>query len=95
MEIVLNQIVANTGSNNEGIKLFNVLEEAYRTDNPIILKIDNNSSLSSSFLNSSIGEFLDKYGFEDFKRLIKFRGGKSHFQRIANYIEKYNELNVC
>lgn len=90
--ITLNHIVDNCSSNVEGVKFFNALDSAIKVDNEVIIVVDNDSALSSSFLNSSIGMFVEKYGIEFFKKNIKFQGSKNQFGRISNYLNKFSTV---
>jgi hypothetical protein len=88
----LKNIVDNTSSNFEGEKFFSFLKNAFLQKESITIKISNSESLSSSFLNSSIGEFLDEYGFDNFKSIINIASTKSQLIRIKSYIENYQKL---
>lgn len=90
--LILKNIVKNSSSNEQGMILFDSLQSAYLSKNPLILYVDSDLSLSSSFLNSSIGLFLDKYGLNSFKQTVKFKGSKNQFSRMADYISKYSSL---
>lgn len=93
MEIlILKKIVRDTSSNEQGLELFNILKHAYLSEKPLVLYVDSDLSLSSSFLNSSIGLFLDNYGIDNFKKTVKFKGSKNQFLRLVNYIEKYKSV---
>ncbi|MFD0989109.1 STAS-like domain-containing protein [Mariniflexile jejuense] len=48
--------------------------------------------MSSSFLNTSISQFLDKYGLNSFKQTVKFKGSKNQFSRLSYYINKHSSL---
>lgn len=95
MLLVLNDIVSDSSSNSEGLKLFKALENAIEFNNEVILVVNNSSSLSSSFLNSSIGNFLETYGVDYFKQNVKISGSKTQFERISNYLKKFNSLYAC
>lgn len=90
--LILREIVRNSSSSEEGIVLFKYLNEAYLGGYTILLQIDSDLSLSSSFLNASIGEFLDAYGFFNFKNVLKFKGSKTQFLRLNKYIQEYKDL---
>ncbi|MFD2917062.1 DUF4325 domain-containing protein [Psychroserpens luteus] len=90
--LILKDIVKNSSSNEEGIVLFNILQEACINHNKILLEIGSDISMSSSFLNTSIGEFLDQYGFLKFKETVQIKGSKLQFDRLNSYIVKYREL---
>lgn len=91
--LVLSNFVNNTSSNEEGDKLFIALNELLHDNEGIIIVVDHNSALASSFLNSSIGQFLDRYGFELFQQRIKFQGNKNQFSKLKNYISEYRKLH--
>ena len=95
MELILKELVNNYNSNEEGMKLFGELKKAVETDCLLILAVDSEAAMSSSFLNSSIGLFLETFGLETFRRLIKFKGSKNQFERLATYIQKYTSCHVC
>lgn len=90
--IILKSIVKNSSSNEQGALLFDVLQKFYLNNDSIILEVDSDLSMSSSFLNSSFGMFLDSYGLENFKKTIKFKGTKTQFARVSDYINDYSEL---
>lgn len=90
--LILNDLVNNSSSVEEGIVLFNKLKKAYLDKTIVLLEVDSNLSLSSSFLNASVGAFLDDYGLDNFKRTVKFKGSKTQFHRLSRYIESYKEL---
>lgn len=93
--IVLKNIVRNSSSNEEGLILFNILQDAYLNKEQILLDVDANLIMSSSFLNTSIGSFLDNYGLSEFKETFKFKGSKNQFQRLNSYITSYKELYLA
>lgn len=90
--LILKNIVKNSSSNEQGMILFDSLQDAYLSKDSLILYVDSNLSMSSSFLNSSIGLFLDKYGLNSFKQTVKFKGSKNQFLRLSDYINKYSSL---
>jgi len=85
-------LVTDTSSNAAGHILFNMLEKYVEFNQEVTLEIDSDLTLSSSFLNTSIGEYLDKYGIEAFKKNIKFKGNRNQFNRILIYISNYEKL---
>ncbi|SDS41913.1 STAS-like domain-containing protein [Winogradskyella sediminis] len=93
--LILKDLVKNSSSNEEGMVLFNVFQEAYLNNTQILLEIGSDISMSSSFLNTSIGEFLDKYGFLKFKETVKIKGSENQFNRLNNYINKYKDLYIA
>jgi len=90
--IFLKKIVTNTSSNSEGDKLYFALIQAKRQGHSAVLVADNDHSFASSFLNSSVGRFIDEFGLKDFKCHFKFKGTKSQFDRINNYLTTCEEI---
>ncbi len=90
--LVLKNLVENSSSNEQGMVLFDYLKNKYLENKPLILQVDSGLSLSSSFLNSSIGLFLEEYGLDNFKKIVKFKGSENQFIRISNYIKKYSNI---
>lgn len=90
--LILKNIVKNSSSNEEGMILFDSLQNAYLSKNSLILYVDSDLSMSSSFLNTSIGQFLDRYGLNSFKQTVKFKGSKNQFSRLSDYINKYSSI---
>lgn len=90
--LILKNIVKNSSSNEQGMILFDSLQKAYLSKDSVILYVDSDLSMSSSFLNSSIGLFLDKYGLNSFKETVRFKGSKNQFSRLSDYITKYSSL---
>jgi hypothetical protein len=90
----IKSLVTDTSSNAAGSVLFNVLEKHAESNQEVTLEIDSDLTLSSSFLNTSIGEYLDKYGVETFKKCVKFKGNRNQFNRISTYIANYEKLHA-
>lgn len=92
--IILNQIVQNASSNSEGERLFKELECVFKQGGKIELVVDNEATLSSSFLNSSIGLFLETYGLTVFKENFVFKGSENQYKRLAGYIQKFSKTHL-
>lgn len=90
IKILLSSIVSDTETNSEGVKLFCVIAKAIRSEESILLEIDSNMTLSSSFLNSSFGEIIDNYDIDVLKTHVKIQTTKTQFERINTYLNKYN-----
>ncbi|MFD0993777.1 hypothetical protein [Tenacibaculum geojense] len=93
--LVLKNIVRNSSSNKEGLVLFDALQKAYLNEEQLLLYVDSDLSMSSSFLNTSIGSFLDKYGYINFKETVRFKGSKNQFLRLKSYINSYKDLYLA
>lgn len=95
MLITLKDIVSDSSSNLAGKILFSELEKGIEFKEDLIVIVENDALLSSSFLNSSIGEFLDKYGVDTFKNKVKIKGTRTQFNRIVDYLNKYSQLSIA
>lgn len=93
--LILKDIVQNSSSNNQGAVLFDYLNNAFVNGESLILEVSSDLSMSSSFLNTSIGCFLDKYGIMSFKKTVKFKGSKNQFSRLSHYIKSYSEIYLA
>ncbi|MBW8242507.1 STAS-like domain-containing protein [Muricauda oceani] len=93
--LILKDLVKNSSSVDEGFVLFDHLKNAYLNGEVILLEVDSDLALSSSFLNSSIGAFLDDFGFTNFQKTVKFKGSKNQFERLKSYVEKYRGLYLA
>ena len=93
--LILKTIIEDTSSNSEGLVLFSRLKNAYLSDSPIVLVVDSELHMSSSFLNTSIGYFLEEYGMSNFKKTVRFQGSKIQFDRLSKYINSCLELNCA
>lgn len=90
--LVLKDIVKNSSSNEQGMILFNLLKTAYLNKESVLLHVDSDLTMSSSFLNSSFGIFMDEFGLDNFKKTVKFKGSKNQHTRLVDYITKYSSL---
>ena len=67
MTVYIKDIVSNTVQHSEGIKLFDVLDLHFSKDERICLSLKDSTPMSSSFLNTSIGQIIKKYGIDFFR----------------------------
>ena len=82
----------NTQGISNANSLYLLLEKSFLDNEKLLLLIDNDTPVTSSFLNPSIGLFLDNYGLDGFKNTVRFRSTKTQFERFSNYVKKYNEI---
>jgi hypothetical protein len=62
--IIVKEVITGTSTNAEAMPLFILMDEALTQNKAVVLSLKNCKSMSSSFLNSSIGCIVDKYGFD-------------------------------
>ncbi len=93
-KIIIKDITSGTLSNIDGLTLKLAIDSALNSSDIVMLSFESISSISSSFLNSSIGEIIEKYGFEVLKNRIKITNYTSNLALfIKNYIAnlRYSE----
>lgn len=90
--LVIKELVNNSSSREEGMVFYSFLNDAYINNETVLIEVDSQLSMSSSFLNASIGQFLDNYGIDVFKQMAKFKGSKNQFMRLSDYLDKYSNL---
>ncbi len=92
--ITLMDCVSGTSTNVEGYTLFTLLSKEIEKNNIVKLSLKDSTPMSSSFMNSSFGELVDKYGLDKFRdhvRLINYT--PSHAERIQKYIQMLRSHN--
>jgi hypothetical protein len=90
--IKLTDIVSGTSTNVDGCALFFVVDKIINANNTVYIDLTDATPLSSSFLNSSIGELIDKYGITKIKQSISYKNATSSmFNNLKNY---YNILET-
>jgi hypothetical protein len=89
--IDLQSITANTSSNYDGDVLYIFLSKN-AINNQVVINIQGNFILSTSFLNSSFGRFINDYGLELFKKNIKIKTNINTFNTLKDYINIYSKL---
>ena len=84
VKLIIKDITAGTLSNTEGTVLYCAIESALKNNDLIFLSFEGINTISSSFLNSSLGSLVDKYGFNILKvKIINCT------KPLANIILKY------
>lgn len=89
--IDLQSITASTSSNSDGNVLYAFLIKN-AVNSQVVLNIHGNFILSTSFLNSSFGRYINDYGIELFKNNIKIQTNINTFSRLKDYINVYSQL---
>lgn len=84
-KIIVKDLVPSTLSNADGYQLFIAIDKILASGNNVVLSFHDINTLSSSFLNSSFGNMIDKYGFDVLSkiRIIDYTA------ILANFIKKY------
>ncbi len=89
--IKLMDCVNGTSTNNDGFGLFIEVSKAFTEGDTVKLSLEGSTSMSSSFLNSSFGELVEKFGMDAIRkqlRLVDFK--PSQAEQIKKYLEVVN-----
>jgi hypothetical protein len=93
--IKVKDITKGTFTNEDGLSVYNAIYSAISENDSIILSFEGITSLSSSFLNSSIGEIIEKFGFDFLKNKIKITKYTPQLSGlIVNYIKNYSKPEI-
>lgn len=88
--IVLKNII-NTASNlpDAGSILFDRINDAFMSKEKVIIDMEDITSLSSVFLNTSIGKVIDVYGISKLKQDVSFsKITRQQAERLKEYLSK-------
>ena len=85
-KVIVKDIVSGTLSNIEGTTLYCAIDSALKNNDSIYLSFESINTISSSFLNSSIGTLVDTYGIDIIKDRIKI---VNYTKPLAAVIVKY------
>ena len=89
-KLIIRDITSSTLTNSDGLSLKIAIDSALSNADVVVLSFEAIGTISSSFLNSSIGEIIDKYGFEILKDRVMIT---NYTPTIASFIQKYiNDL---
>ena len=94
-KIDLMSLVNATGTNSEGIILYNAMEKEIRNGKIVELSLLNSTPFSSSFLNSSFGALWEKFGDSTLKgrvKIINFQPTRR--DQIFEYISNLREVTA-
>ncbi len=86
-------ITDDTATNIGGLPVYLATNKLLELNHKVCWDLDTVSFLSSSFLNSSVGELIDKYGIDFFKSHFSItKYSRYQVEAIKDYIEKYEHL---
>lgn len=64
-------VVPGTTTNADALPLYMSMKNVIAEDKIVVLSLSNATGMSSSFLNSSLGNLVEDYGFETLKGRLK------------------------
>jgi len=93
--IIVKEICQGTFSNAEGYSLYCAIINGLEVSDAIVLSFNEIDAVSSSFLNSSIGNVIDDMGMDTLKNRIKI----THYTPtlagvLKKYVADYSHLSV-
>ena len=91
--ICVKDIISGTSTNTEAIPLFIAMDDILKNNNSIVLSLKSCNPMSSSFLNSSFGSIIEKYGWDFLKgkiSIIDYTPALADL--IKNYLAKSKDL---
>jgi len=90
--IIVKDLTSGTLTNVDGLNLRVAIDAALASGDSVLLSFSGIHTISSSFLNSSLGEIFDKYGHDVLRSRIKI----THYTPpLAGAITKYvNDLKI-
>jgi hypothetical protein len=90
--IIVKDITSGTLTNIDGLNLRVAIDASLASGDSVLLSFSGIHTISSSFLNSSLGEIFDKYGNDVLKSRIKIT---NYTPPLAGAITKYvNDLKT-
>jgi len=91
--INIKSIVISTLTNSDALPLRLEMDEILKSGGSIVLSFKGVKTISSSFLNSSIGEIIEKYGFENLSQKLSItESSKDISETIQKYIRDVRDL---
>jgi hypothetical protein len=90
--IIVKDLTSGTLTNVDGLNLRVAIDSVLASGDSVLLSFNGIHTISSSFLNSSLGEIVDKNGFDVLKSRIKIT---NYTTPLAGAITKYvNDLKA-
>lgn len=81
-----------TSTNAQGFAVFTIAEQHIIDEQKAVFSFQNTSGISTSFLNSFVGELLDNYSLNKIKNFVGFTGmTKVQAKYLRKYIANYKE----
>ena len=93
-KISVKDVTNSTLSNSDGVQLQSAIDSALASDDVVYLSFHNVHTISSSFLNSSLGNIIDKYGLNILSKIkiIDYTSSVASF--LKSYISDLKSLST-
>jgi hypothetical protein len=93
-KVELIDVVSGTTTNEDGYALFLSLDKYLVSNCRVELSLKGMTPMSSSFLNSSFGELVEKHGMAKLKESLFFCNYKMHdVSRIKSYVASLHSMS--
>ena len=86
--VILKDLVKGTITNNDAVPLKVLMDNVISDGGALVISFNEIALISTSFLNSSFGEIIEKYGYEVLKGRVTITNYSSE---LAAVIKKYVE----
>ena len=94
-KIIVKDIISSALSNTDGIQLQVAMDQILTDKDNVVISFHGINVMTTSFLNSSIGNLIDKYNIEILSRIkiVDYTPTMATF--LKNYISKIKSLSSC
>ena len=94
--IILNRIISSFNETTDaGAQLYNELKAQIGSEHKAVVDMAGVTSLSSVFLNVSIGKIIDEYGMKKLKEFVSFINiTQQQAKRLKEYLERYSSTEA-
>lgn len=87
--IIIKDILKGRTYPEAGVVLYDNIVNKVNIEDKIVLDMSDIDTLPSMFLNTSIGKFIDDYGFSKLKEMVSFSNiNAAQASRIKDYVLK-------
>ncbi len=94
MNLSISDIIENGSTKDQGLLLFLALQNQFESGNNVKLSLEFCPPMSSSFLNSSFGSLVDRYGYDLIKEKLTFINVQpSKAKVIKNYLDDISKYH--
>ena len=94
-KISIKDVASNTLSNTDGVQLQTAIDKILSDGDSVVISFHGISVVSSSFLNSSLGNLIDKYGFDVLSKIKLVDYTATIASYIKSYISNIKSLSAC
>lgn len=92
--IILNQIFdTSKDAADAGTSLYSQIKLLIDSNNKAVIDMTGVTSISSVFMNVSIGRIIDEYGMDTLRKTVSFSNiTQQQAKRLKEYLERYSNI---